>query len=592
MRCHLNFFAQSRAEISFRLLKTVWTSLAVFSAFIALLGQSSQAPTFREVADSVGLKFHHFIGATGEFYLPEIMGPGVALFDYDGDGDLDVYLLQGNLLHPKKSLAQSIQPLPRGQRLVNRLFRNDLIDLENSGGRRLSFTDVTEKAGVGYEGYGMGVAVGDYDKDGDLDLYITNFGPNVLYQNNGDGTFTDVTAESGTDEVRWSTSAAFLDYDRDGDLDLFLLNYIDFTLAGNKKCYDALSAPDYCNPNLYRPLPDRLFRNEGEGKFVDVTELSGIGAAIGPGLGVTVADFNSDGWIDIYVANDGAENHLWVNNGDGTFEENALMAGAAYNAEGAPEGSMGVAAGDFDNDGDEDLFMTHLTMETNTLYANDGSGDFHDETIQTGLGGLSFAYTGFGTEWLDYDNDGNLDLFIANGAVRNLEALRGTPYPYHQKNQLVRNQGNGTFQETSEVAGPAFQLSEVSRGAAFGDIDNDGDIDIVMTNNKGPVRLFLNQLGSARHWLEVRLRGAITAGARVAVVRKNRKTLWRRSRKGGSYLSVNDDRVHFGLGSDAGIEAVLVQWPSGDKEMWRNVKADSVITLTRKTGQPWPDSRR
>ncbi|MDA2938315.1 CRTAC1 family protein [Acidobacteria bacterium AH-259-A15] len=562
-------------------------SLAVFSAFIALLGQSSQAPIFREVAESVGLKFHHFIGASGEFYLPEIMAPGVALFDYDGDGDLDVYLLQGNLLDPKKSLAQSIQLLPRGQPLINRLFRNDLIDPENSSVKRLSFTDVTEKAGVGHEGYGMGVAVGDYDKDGDLDLYITNFGPNVLYQNNGDGTFTDVTAKSGTDDIRWSTSAAFLDYDRDGDLDLFLLNYVDFTLAGNKKCYDALGAPDYCNPNLYRPLPDRLFRNEGEGKFVDVTELSGVGAAIGPGLGVTAADFNSHGWIDIYVANDGVENHLWLNNGDGTFEEKALMAGAAYNAEGAPEGSMGVAAGDFDNDGDEDLFMTHLTMETNTLYVNDGSGDFHDETVQTGLGGPSFAYTGFGTEWLDYDNDGDLDLFIANGAVRNLEALRGTPYPYHQKNQLFCNQGNGKFQETSEVAGPAFQLSEVSRGAAFGDIDNDGDIDIVMTNNKGPVRLFLNQLGSARHWLEVRLRGAITAGARVAVVRENRKTLWRRSRTGGSYLSVNDDRVYFGLGSDAGIEAVLVQWPSGDKEMWRNVKADSVITLTRKTGHPW-----
>ncbi len=316
--------------------------------------------------------------------------------------------------------------------------------------------------------------MGDYDNDGDPDLYVTNFGHNVLYRNNGDGTFTDVTREAGVDDERWSASAAFLDYDRDGDLDLFVTNYVDFTLLGNKRCFAATGEPDYCTPAIYRPVPDRLFRNEGGGKFVDVTLTSGIGSAFGPGLGVVCADFNLDGWTDIYVANDGAANLLWINKGNGTFEEAGLLSGAAYGTDGIARAGMGVTAGDFDNDGDDDILVTNLRREGSTLYRNDGRGFFYDATTESGLTQASFPYTGFGVEWFDYDNDGYLDLFVANGAVTILETLRGSRYPFHQRNQLFRNEGEGKkLVETS--AGPAFQLSEVSRGAAFGDIDNDGD---------------------------------------------------------------------------------------------------------------------
>ncbi|MGH9834812.1 MAG: FG-GAP repeat domain-containing protein, partial [Blastocatellia bacterium] len=464
----------------------------------------TDAPLFREAAAETGLNFHHFTGSTGEFYLPEIMGAGAALLDYDNDGDLDVYLLQGVMLDEKKKPTEAKFPPPKDWKPGNRLFRNELIP---SG--KLRFTDVTEKAGVGFIGYGMGAATGDYDNDGDVDLYVTNFGSNVLYRNNGNGTFTDVTREAGVDDPRWSSSAAFVDYDRDGDLDLFVCNYIDFTIKGNKRCYAPTGEPDYCSPASYRPAPDRLFRNEGAGKFTDVTQSSGIGAAVGPGLGVTCADFNGDGLIDIYVANDGAANLLWINKGDGKFEENGLMAGAAYSADGVARAGMGVTAGDFDNDGDEDLLVTNLTKEGSTLYRNQssqgGKGQFDDATIEFNLAQPSFLSTGFGVAWFDYDNDGWLDLCAANGGVTLLPTLRGQPYPFHQRNQLFHNEGGRSFREMTNSAGPALQLSEVSRAAAFGDIDNDGDIDILVTNNNGPVRLLLNQAAARSHWLQVKL---------------------------------------------------------------------------------------
>ncbi|MGH9855798.1 MAG: FG-GAP repeat domain-containing protein, partial [Blastocatellia bacterium] len=444
----------------------------------------TDAPLFREAAAETGLNFHHFTGSTGEFYLPEIMGAGAALLDYDNDGDLDVYLLQGVMLDEKKKPTEAKFPPPKDWKPGNRLFRNELIP---SG--KLRFTDVTEKAGVGFIGYGMGAATGDYDNDGDVDLYVTNFGSNVLYRNNGNGTFTDVTREAGVDDPRWSSSAAFVDYDRDGDLDLFVCNYIDFTIKGNKRCYAPTGEPDYCSPASYRPAPDRLFRNEGAGKFTDVTQSSGIGAAVGPGLGVTCADFNGDGLIDIYVANDGAANLLWINKGDGKFEENGLMAGAAYSADGVARAGMGVTAGDFDNDGDEDLLVTNLTKEGSTLYRNQssqgGKGQFDDATIEFNLAQPSFLSTGFGVAWFDYDNDGWLDLCAANGGVTLLPTLRGQPYPFHQRNQLFHNEGGRSFREMTNSAGPALQLSEVSRAAVFGDIDNDGDVDVLVTNNNG-----------------------------------------------------------------------------------------------------------
>jgi len=552
----------------------------------AAFANPSSIPLFREAAEEVGLKFHHFTGTMGQYFMPEIMGAGVALFDYDNDGDLDVYLLQGTMLDPTEDPRKAKFPPPPGWKPGNRLFRNLLSETG-----KLEFVDVTEKAGVGHVGYGMGVAVGDYDNDGFQDLYVTNFGHNVLYHNNGDGTFTDVTVQAGVDDLRWSTSAAWVDYDRDGRLDLFVANYLDFTVKGNKQCYASTGERDYCTPKMYQPVPARLFHNRGDGTFEDVTESAGIGAAIGPGLGVVCADFNSDGWPDIYVANDGAAAHLWINQRNGTFKEQGLLSGTAYNAEGAPQAGMGVAAGDFDDDGDEDIFKTNLTNEGGNLYVNDGRANFYDASAEFGLLQPTVPYTGFGTDWLDYNNDGYLDLFIANGAVNRIESLRGSPYPFHQNNQLFRNEGDGKkFREMTGVAGPALALSEVSRGAAFGDVNNDGAIDVVVANNNGPARLLLNQTRSLNHnhWLLVRLEAAngnrFAMGAKVEVRLRGRKLL-RRAHTDGSYLSANDVRVHFGLGDSAKIEKLTVFWPDGRGEEWDRVDADRMVTIRQGTGR-------
>jgi hypothetical protein len=556
-------------------------------AFCFLAFAHSQPSLFREAASETGLHFRHFTGSTGEYFMPEIMGAGGAFFDYDNDGDLDIYLIQGTMLDEKKKPGEAKFPPPQDWKPGNRLFRNELVP---SG--KLQFTDVTEKSRVGHIGYGMGVATGDYDNDGDLDLYLTCFGSNVLYRNNGNGTFTDVTREAGVDDPRWSSSASFVDYDRDGDLDLFVCNYIDFTIKGNKQCFAPTGERDYCSPAAYRPVPDRLFRNEGQGKFVDATQNSGIGSAFGPGLGVTCADFNGDGWIDIYVANDGAANLLWINKANGTFEESGLIAGAAYSADGVARAGMGVSAGDFDNDGDDDLLVTNLTKEGSTLYRNNGRGQFDDATIEFNMAQPSFLSTGFGVAWFDYDNDGSLDLFTANGAVTLLPSLRGEAYPFHQLNQLFHNEGaKGKigFREITSAAGPALQLSEVSRGAAFGDLDNDGDIDILVTNNNGPGRLLINQAASRNHWLQIKLIGVKDnrdgIGAKVFVTRQNSKPLWGRVHTDGSYLSAGDLRVHFGLGSDSKIDSVGAVWPNGTEEIWSNVKIDGINTFRQGSGK-------
>jgi enediyne biosynthesis protein E4 len=547
----------------------------------------ASVPLFREVAEEVGLKFNHFTGATGEFYMPEIMGAGVALFDYDNDGDLDVYLIQGTTFDPTQDPRQTKFPPGPGWKPGNRLFRNLLSETG-----KLQFVDVTEKAGVGHIGYGMGVAVGDYDNDGFQDLYVTNFGRNVLYHNNGNGTFTDVTAKGGVDDPRWSTGAAWVDYDRDGRLDLFVANYLDFTVKGNKQCFASTGERDYCTPKMYQPVPARLFHNRGDGTFEDVTEAAGIGAALGPGLGVVCADFNGDGWPDIYVANDGAAAHLWINQRNGTFKERGLLSGAAFNSDGLPQAGMGVAAGDFEGNGHEDIFKTNLTNEGSNLFVNDGQANFHDAAAEFGLILPTFPYTGFGTDWFDYDNDGQLDLFIANGAVNRIESLRGIPYPFGQPDQLFHNEGERQkFQEVSQAAGPAFVLSEVSRGAAFGDIDNDGAMDIVVTNNNGRVRLLLNQNHSLNHnhWLMVRLEAnhgnRFGIGATVELQQRGRK-LVRRVHTDSSYLSASDVRVHFGLGANANIDSLIVRWPDGQREAWDKIRADQIFTVRQGTGRP------
>src|SRR3982751_400585 len=535
---------------------------------------------FIESAEATGLTFTHVNGASGQYYMAEQMGAGVALFDYDNDGDLDVFLVQDGPLEQANA--------PRTSGPSCRLFRNDLV-VGPDGKRTVHFTDVTERAGLALRTYGMGAAVGDYDSDGNLDLFVTSFGPDALFHNNGNGTFTDVTAQAGVSDPLWSTSAAFVDYNRDGDLDLFVANYLDFNLAVNKVCHDAVGSRDYCSPRAYHPVPDRLYRNDGNGRFTDVTDASGITKADGAGLGVTTGDYNGDGWPDLYVANDATPNQLWINHRDGTFVDEGLLSGAARNAAGNPEGSMGIASGDFDLDGDEDLFVTNIIGETFALYVNDGKGNFEDARVKAGLASPTAAFTGFGTDWFDYDNDGWLDLFVANGAVNIIPSQRGQPSPVRMKNQLFHNTGHGRFVDASAAGGPAFERAEINRAAAFGDIDNDGDTDIVVTTNGGPVRLLINQGTPNTHWIDVALQDSpgnrFGFGARVGVERTGKPTLWRRVHTDGSYLAANDARAHAGLGASPAIDAVVVQWVDGTRERWTKVDADRVVTLKRGTGQ-------
>jgi len=435
---------------------------------LALLPQPRIQSTaiFKDVAAQSGLKFQHYNGMTGKFYLPEITGSGGALFDFDNDGDLDVYLVQGNVLEPNTKPAVTMFPWRSPQPPRGRLFRNEL-------GRPgvISFTDVTEESGILATGYGMGAAVGDINNDGLPDLYLTNLGSNQMYLNKGAGKFVDVTKESGTDDPRWSTSRSFVDYDRDGWLDLMLVNYAEFSVANSPNCYAATTAPDYCTPRVFRSPGNRLFHNRGDGKFEDVTVRARVDKEFGHGLGVVAADFNDDGWPDIYVANDGDPNQLWINQKNGTFVNDALLAGAAVNRNGQAEAGMGVDAADFDSNGTDDIFITHLMDETNTLYVNQGEALFEDRTREAGLAIPGRRFTGFGTLFFDYDNDGALDLFVANGAVQLLPQLvrEKQPFPLGQPNQLFRNTGKAGFVEIGAEAGPDLQLLEVSgHGMSFG----------------------------------------------------------------------------------------------------------------------------
>ena len=550
-------------------------------------GLPGEIEWFTDRAEAAGLDFTHFNGMSGEFYFPEIMPPGVGLLDYDNDDDLDVYLVQGQMLGPGKTLSQALVP-PQGPLPVQgRLYRNNLT-VQAGGTRTLRFVDVTDQSEISAREYGMGVATGDIDNDGWVDLYLTNFGSNQLYRNNGDGTFTDVSRQSGTDDPRWSVSASFVDYDRDGWLDLYVGNYANYSLETDQRCTKVAGRRDYCPPNVYQGQPDRLYRNQGDGTLLDVTATTLPGAPVRPALGVSTADFNDDGWIDIYVANDGQENHLWMNQADGTFKNEGLLSGAVLSDVGTPEASMGVDAGDFDNDGDEDLVMTHLTGEGSNVYVNDGSGTFEDRSARSGLGSLSLAFTGFGTSWLDFDNDGWLDVLSVNGTVEAIERQADNFFPYDQPTLLFRNLRNGLFEEVSRRAGVAFAISQVGRGAAFGDVDNDGDTDVLVGNLSGPVRLLINGVGNRNHWVGLRLVGEEAPrhmlGARVAVERADGSMLWRRARADGSYASANDPRVLVGLGASAAA-TVRVYWPSGRVEEWLELAGDRWQTLMEGAGR-------
>ena len=559
---------------------------ATFLTFIFLITHSAPVPVFKDVAEQVGLRFQHYNGMTGKFYLPEITGSGGAVFDFDNDGDLDVYLVQSTVFEPNTKPAATLFPWRSADAPRGRLFRNEITGTGTRGA--LSFTDVTEQSGITATGYGMGAAVGDINNDGLPDLYLTNLGANQLYLNKGGGKFVDVTKESGTDDPRWSTSASFLDYDRDGRLDLMIVNYADFSVTNSPNCYAATTARDYCTPRVFRSPGNRLFHNKGDGTFEDATVAAGMDKEFGHGLGVVTADFNDDGWPDIYVANDGDPNQLWTNQKNGKFVNDALLAGAAVNRNGQAEAGMGVDAADFDGNGTDDIFITHLMDETNTLYMNLGEALFEDRTREVGLGMPGRRFTGFGTLFFDYDNDSWLDLFVANGAVQLLPQLvrEKHPFPLGQPNQVFRNTGKGSFVEIVEEAGLDLQLLEVSRGAAFGDVDNDGDTDVLVTNNNGPARLLLNQVGNRNHWLGLRLvgkSGRDMLGAQVDVVTSGGNVLRRRVRTDGSYLAANDPRVLVGLGQVTQIKSVRVRWPNGTVEQWKDLPIDRYTTLKEGT---------
>ena len=543
---------------------------------------------FVDRAAASGLDFEHFNGMTGEWYDAEIFGGGVALVDYDNDGDLDAYLVQGGMLDPDRAPAEALFP-PRTLPPGDTLFRNEL-EVAPDGSRVLRFTDVTAASGIEAWGYGMGVSTGDIDNDGWVDLYVTNLGPNQLLRNNGDGSFSDITEQSGTGDPGWGVSASFVDVDRDGWLDLYVGNYLTYSVAADVDCFAETGALGYCSPVAYRAQPDRLYRNNADGTFADVTAQALTGGQYGPALGVVSGDFDGDGWPDIYVANDGEENLLWVNQGDGTFVDQALLSGSALNSAGRPEASMGVDAGDLDNDGDDDLFMTHWVGEKNTLYVQTSPGLFEDRSAAAGLVGPSLPLTGFGAGWFDADNDGWLDLLVVNGAVLVKEELAGTdPLPLREPNQLFRNLADGRFEDVTGRAGAAFERPEVSRGAAFGDVDNDGDVDVLVGNNSGPARLLVNTQPAGHHWLGLRLVGEDAArdmlGARLGVVRSDGSVLWRRVHADGSYASARDPRVIVGLGTSEVPVGVRVRWPGGEEEAWSEVAVDRWVTLQQGGGQ-------
>ena len=526
-----------------------------------------------EITAESGLDFVHENGGTGELHTPEVMGGGAALFDFDNDGDLDIYLTNGN----RALLDPSAEPDAH-----NRLYRR-----ESDG----HYVDVSAASGLDDRGYGMGVAIGDFDNDGDADVYVTNHGPDHLYRNKGDGTFRDITAMAGIEVDTWSSSAVFFDYDRDGYLDLYVAQYVVYDPRAN--CSTDTGRADYCGPREFPPVPDVLLHNNGDGTFSDVSAQAGMTGIAAAGLGVVCEDLNDDGWPDVYVANDGYTNQLWINDGGSTFHDEAFLLGVAANLHGQSEAGMGIIAADLDNDERLDLFMTHLAQETNTLYRNLGpAGGFRDATGESGLGPSSMRYTGFGTAALDVDLDGDLDLAIANGRVKYGTVVpRAEPPPpwdvLAEPNLFYLNDGSGSFALAGSPCASFCDRVEITRGLVIGDIDSDGDADILVSNIRGEARLYRNDAPRQGHWLEVRAvdprynRAAI--GARVTVHVGQRK-LVRTISRGFSYLSSREPVARFGLGTAERVDRIEVRWPDGLSEVFSDVAADRAVVLTRGTG--------
>ena len=524
-------------------------------------------PWFEDVTTKSGIEFHHVRCFQQRFWLPEIMCGGVGWIDYDGDGLLDLYCVQSGDLVP------GTREIPG-----DKLYRN-----RGDG----TFEDVTSKAGLGDRTYGMGCAVGDYDGDGRSDLYVTNLGPNVLYHNNGDGTFTDVTQSAGVGDPSWSASAGFFDYDGDGDLDLFVVNYLHWSGEAEIECKSVWGEKDYCGPKNYSaPAHSTLYRNEGGGRFTDVTESAGLLTAFGNGLGLALVDFDRDGRLDAFVANDAMPNQLWINQGNGRFVDKALASGIAVDRNGVTRAGMGVATGDVDGDGYVDVFVTNLRSESNILYLN-RRGTFSDRTPQSGLVAPSLAYTGFGDGLFDFDLDGRLDLYVGNGRVALWSPFCSDTDRYAEPNHLFRGMEGARFVEVVPQGGTVEPLIGNSRGVAFADYDNDGNVDLAYLDNNGSVHLLRNVAPHAGHWIEMRVvdaRGIDVPGASVELEVLGRK-LHREVAPCSSYCSSNDPRVHFGLGTSAEAAGVSVTWPGGEREAFGALAADRQHVLRRGSGK-------
>ena len=500
---------------------------------------------FREVSKRWGVDFRHHHGGSGKRYMVETSVGGVVIFDYDGDDDPDLFFVDGGNL-----------PGYQGEAARCRLLRND------SG----HFVDVTSKSGIAIDVYGSGATAGDVDGDGDLDLYVTSFGPNRLWLNQGDGTFLDGTQAGGVDDPRWSMSAVFFDSDGDGDLDLYVSNYVDFTIATHQYCGDRKRGiQGYCHPDKYTPYPDRFYRNHGDATFVDATEEAGFGGARGAGLGVVAGDVDGDGEPDLYVANDLTPNFHFHNRGDGTFEDISLLSGASYSSSGQPEAGMGVAMGDIDGDGRPDLVVTNFELETNAVYLNMGDALFLDQRFASGVGEPSLRSLGFGVVLADFDQDADLDLAVANGHVSDTTALLLEGSQYEQPNQLFANRGDGRFQEVLDSG--LGDKARVSRGMATGDLDGDGDLDLVVVNSNDVATVFENRTAPAGGWLQLSLRAAQgepwSIGTRVEVVATSGVRQVREMRTSSSFLSQNDLVLHYGLGQGRGPLELAIHWRSG-----------------------------